>query len=559
MRFRPGAQRFPSLAAFLISTFLAFLAPVAPAFSAEPPPAEPETAPAPAEAPPPEDLQGTIGEIRVIAKSIFDPEKPGEDRWVFRAADKLHRTTRPEVIRRQILLQPGDPYSADLVEESERILRANRYLYEAEIRPVPRGDGIIDLEVVTRDVWTLRAGVSFSRAGGENSTDFTLQDSNFLGTGKDLTVWRISNVDRTSTLFRYRDPGVLGTRTQLEVSAADYSDGGSRRFEIERPFYSLDARWAVGFKTFVYERVDSLYDRGEIFQKIAHDREQLEFYAGLSGGLSGGRTHRWLVGFNRELDRFEYPPGGDSTPLPPENRLLAYPWIGWEYVEDGFVTETQLERIQGTEDLNLGTQLRARVGWSSPTFGGDEDQLVASARATTGWRPGERQLLLATFDGGSRWGDDGRENFLAGGRLRYYLRNFGRHLFYGAVEGALAHRLDPELQLLLGGDTGLRGYPLRFQSGDRRWLATLEQRFFSQREFFHVLHLGGAVFFDAGRAWFKDDPDSQKMLRDVGVGLRLGSSRSSSGTTVHLDVAFPLDADDTIKGVQYLVSTSESF
>ncbi len=551
MRFRPGALRLPSLAALLISTLLALFAPAAPVYSAEPP-AEPEA--------PAEDLQGTIGEIRVIAKSIFDPEKPGEDRWVFRVADRLHRTTRPEVIQRQILLQPGDTYSADAVEESERILRANRYLYEAEIRPVPRRRRHHRPGGAPRATsGPCGPGSSFNRAGGENSTDFTLQDSNFLGTGKDLTVWRISNVDRTSTLFRYRDPGVLGTRTQVEISAADYSDGGSKRLEIERPFYSLDTRWAVGFKTFVYDRVDSLYDRGEIFQKIAHDREQLEFYAGFSRGLSRGATHRWLVGFNRELDKFEYSPGGDSTPLPPDNRLLAYPWVGWEYVEDGFVTESQLDRIQGTEDLNLGTQLRTRLGWTSPAFGGDDDQLVASARATTGWRPGERQLLLTTLDGGSRWGDDGTENLLVGGNLRYYLRNFGRRLFYGAVEGAFARRLDPETQLLLGGDTGLRGYPLRFQSGDRRWLATLEQRFFSQREFFHVLHVGGAVFFDAGRAWFKDDPDSQKMLRDVGVGLRLGSSRSSSGTTVHLDVAFPLDADDTIKGVQYLVSTSESF
>ncbi|HVG09905.1 MAG TPA: POTRA domain-containing protein, partial [Thermoanaerobaculia bacterium] len=160
-------------------------------------PAPPEAVPQPGEASEPEQeappaLEGTIGEIRVVAKSIFDPNKPGEDKWVFRMADRLHRTTSPDVIRRQILLEPGDPYSPEAVAESERILRANRYLYEAEIRPIPAGNGHIDLEVVTRDVWTLRAGISFNRAGGENSTDFTLQDANFLGTGKDLTLWRIS-------------------------------------------------------------------------------------------------------------------------------------------------------------------------------------------------------------------------------------------------------------------------------------------------------------------------------------------------------------------------------
>jgi hypothetical protein len=79
-------------------------------------PAPPETPEETAKAPEPEtadpappDLEGTIGEIRVETRSIFDPDKPGEDKWVFRVADRLHRTTRPEVIRRQILLEPGDP------------------------------------------------------------------------------------------------------------------------------------------------------------------------------------------------------------------------------------------------------------------------------------------------------------------------------------------------------------------------------------------------------------------------------------------------------------------
>ncbi len=535
-------------------------------------PAPPEAVPAPEEAPgqeepqpeeteeAPPDLEGTIGEVRVVARSIFDPNKPGEDKWVFRAANRLHRTTRPEVIQRQILLQPGDPYSPEAVAESERILRANSYLYEAEIRPVPAANGLIDLEIVTRDVWTLKAGVSFNRAGGENSTDFTLQDSNFLGTGKDLTLWRISNVDRTSTLFRYRDPGLFGTRTQLELSAADYSDGGSKRFEIERPFYALDVRRAAGFKVYTYDRIDSLYDLGEIFQKIAHTREQLEAYVGFSSGLSHGASRRWLLGFNRELDVFEYPPGGDSTPLPPVNRLFTYPWIGFEYVEDGFVTERQLDQIQRTEDLNLGTQFQARVGWSTAGLGADRDHLIASTNVTTGWRPGGRQLLLAKLQGGSRWGNHGRENFLVGGHLRYYLRNFGKSLLYLAAEGALSEKLDPETQILLGGDTGLRGYPLRYQAGDRKWLLQVEQRVFSDRELFHVLHLGGAVFYDVGRAWYKEGYfEEQPVLQDVGIGLRLGSSRSSSGATVHLDLAYPLDRREGIDSLQWLVSSSESF
>jgi hypothetical protein len=534
------------------------------AASLEPPcaasqPATPSAAPAPETSEPP---AGTpIGKIVIVPKGIFDPSEPGENKKIFRLADRLHKTTSPRVIERQLLFESGDPYSRETIQESERILRANRYLYDAHIRPVRYDDGRVDLQVETRDVWTLRLGASLSRAGGENTTNFALEDSNFLGTGKDLTVWRIANVDRTSTLFRYRDPHLYGEHLQLEASYADYSDGGSRRFELERPFYSLDARWAAGFKLWRYDRRDSLYDRGEIYQTFGHDRDFVEVYAGLSPGLKDGGTHRLRFGFTQEKDTFDYAPGGDSTPEPPSSRTLSYPWVGFEYVEDGFVVTRDLDRIQRTEDLNLGRQFQVRLGWTSPQFGGDENQFLATTSLAMGWRPGDGQLLLATADGGTRWGKEGFQNLLVGARLRYYLRDFGGdHLFFAGAEASFARELDPEVQLLIGGDTGLRGYPLRYQQGDRRFLVVLEQRFFSDREIFHLAHLGGAVFFDAGSAWFHDALyDDQQILKDVGVGLRVGSSRSATGSMVHFDLAYPLDGDDSIDKIQWLVHLSDTF
>jgi hypothetical protein len=49
------------------------------------------------------------------------------------------------------------------------------------------------------------------------------------------------------------------------------------------------------------------------------------------------------------------------------------------------------------------------------------------------------------------------------------------------------------------------------------------------------------------------------ILRDGGIGLRLGVTRSGLGNVIHLDVAFPLDGDSTISRVQYLVTTKQSF
>ena len=170
-------------------------------------------------------------------------------------------------------------------------------------------------------------------------------------------------------------------------------------------------------------------------------------------------------------------------------------------------------------------------------------------------------MLLQDIHAGGRVGEGGNENVLVGATFRYYWRNFNKGLFFAEVTGDVADNLDPENQLLLGGDSGLRGYPLRYQDGDRRFRFTVEQRFFSNWHPFRLARVGAAVFFDMGRAWFQDptNGDDLGLLKDVGLGLRLSSSRGAHGGVTHLDVAFPLDGDQSIKRVQWLVTTRETF
>jgi outer membrane protein assembly factor BamA len=509
----------------------------------------------------PEGLR--IREIHVIARNIFDPDKPGENKALFRLADRLHRTTRPQVIERQLLLRPGDPYSAAQVAESERLLRKNRYLYDAEIRTIPVSDEEVDLLVDTRDVWSLKGGIGLRRSGGANVLHFEVQDANFLGLGKELTVSRTQNVDRTTSLFEYSDPNLRGSRARLDLAYSKNSDGKTESFTLERPFYSLDTRWALGVATNLDDRVDPLYRLGHSFEHFRHQEDFVEVYGGLSPGYSDGQTHRFRAGFTYERDRFAAASGFGTPEILPADRTLAYPWLSFEYVEDGFYKERDLDRIRRTEDVNVGREFHLRVGWSSAAFGATLDRAIVQTTGSLGWRPSPRQLLLTSFHGGSRFGGAGAENLLAGGTVRYFVRDFGDNLFVASFGYDFSHQLDAENQLLLGGDTGLRGYPLRYLEGDRRLLFSVEQRFYSDREYFHLIHAGAAVFFDIGSAWIDDTEGKvareRRLLKDVGFGLRLGPSRSSRASMVHLDVAFPLDGGSSIKRIQWLVSTSETF
>ncbi len=569
-----AAQPSPNLRLWLLAQPLARPAAEPPAAVLAPGPETPAIPPG-----------SVIGEVRVAAKDLFDTANPEENRKLFRLANHLHRTTRAKVIESQLLFHPGDVFSPELIAESARILRTNDYLYDVDIHPVLRADGRVDVEVTTRDVWTLEGGASFGRAGGRNSSSFSLTDTNFLGTGKEVTIARIGSIDRTSDLARYTDPNLLGSRVRLLVSDARNSDGGRQRLEIERPFFSLDSRWAAGLISFRDDRLESLYSLGKVETAFRHLTDSAEVYAGFSPGLVDGFTHRWQAGFTFSRDDFSLsdqrsflikdlvkglgkgPVTGPVTlPLPPD-RTLAYPFIRFESVQDRYVVEKDLDRIQRSEDLNLGRQYSLLVGLSSPRFGGDAQRWIGQAALTDGWRPAPGQILLFQLGGSTRWAKGDAENLVAGGRVRWYVRDFGENVFFASLGADLAHRLDGEDQLLLGGDSGLRGYPIRYQAGDRRALLTLEQRFYSDREIFHLAHLGAAVFFDAGQAWFVDTLTLQeqalrqdrKVLKDIGLGLRVASSRSSRGGVLHLDVAFPLDGARTAQRVQWLVSTADTF
>jgi hypothetical protein len=50
------------------------------------------------------------------------------------------------------------------------------------------------------------------------------------------------------------------------------------------------------------------------------------------------------------------------------------------------------------------------------------------------------------------------------------------------------------------------------------------------------------------------------LLRNVGVGLRLGNARASGfGRMLHIDLAFPLDGGSDIRGTQLLIEAKRSF
>ena len=204
--------------------------------------------------------------------------------------------TRPEVITRALLFKEGEPVSARLIDETERQLRSKRYLYEVRIRPVALQDGVVDIEVETRDTWTLDPGISVGRSGGSNSGGISLREYNLLGSGVAISLGRSSNVDRSSTELALSTDRLMGSHVALGLNHAQNSDGRRDAVSLVRPFYELDARWAAGLSLARDDRIDPVYAGGKQVAGFRHREERAEVFGGWSAGLVNGWVKRYSVG-----------------------------------------------------------------------------------------------------------------------------------------------------------------------------------------------------------------------------------------------------------------------
>lgn len=511
-----------------------------------------------------EERGATIGRIDIRIDNVFDTTDPAEDKRLYRWANRVHVKTRPRVVDSILLFEEDEPLQARLLEESARLLRERGFVSDAEIAadsydPTTNTAGI---DVWLRDSWSLEPDIKLSRKGGETEYGLGITDENLFGLGKRLTVAYESDIDRDRRLFAYSDANLRGSRTRLSVDAADASDGHEFEISAGRPFFALDTRWSLEGVALDVERVDSIYDLGEVIDEFRHDTRFVSIQGGRSPGLVDGMARRWLVGATLAEDLFQPRAIGPAPLLLPEDRKLVYPWVGMHWVGDDFREVSELNDMGRTEDVALGLDLFMSVGFARENFGSDRDATLFNFVARRGWEPGgPGRLFLLESSASGRNEKAGNTNVVVSLSGQYYRRNFGDQLFSASLHAVLADSLDADRQVLLGGDSGLRGYPIRYQSGERSAILTLEQRFFTDWYPFRLIRVGYAFFLDVARVWGADPRDTPNLdtLYDLGIGLRLSSPRSSSRSVVHVDLAFPVNAPADVDSLQISVEKRASF
>lgn len=491
-------------------------------------------------------LEGkNIRNIQFNSLSIFDKDNPKENNALYMALNKLHINTRPKVVRAQLLFSEGEPVNVKQIQESERILRKRDYLTNAYIIPVTVCANDVDVMVVTQDAWALEPQFSVSKESEGTESGFAIADGNILGTGNSLTIGYEETNERSLISYDFSNPHIFNSQIATKLYYADTSDGRDTIVDISHPFYSLETPWAAGFYTQDVSQVEPIRHMDEKINEFRHQSMNNEVFGGIATDVNSAFTQRWLFGISNEEDNFY---ATDKTVQGiPEARKAVYPWVEYQFLENRYGVFKNVNQIQRAEDIALGQNIIFRLGYAGTELD-NPDEVIRYIGSYTNTIDVDKQHIFessVTLDGRHHSKLEGIDSTVMEIDLAYNYFQDEKRRWYASVSYDVGQDLAQYEELTVGDITGLRGYPSDYQRGDKRYVFTIERRYFSDIHIFNLLRVGAVVFFDMGKAWgLEHQYGPSPVLSDVGFGLRLSSSKVRIGNVVHVDIAAPTSATD---------------
>ena len=126
--------------------------------------------------------------MRVNVGNVFDLDNPKENNRAFGWVNALHITTRPATVKVALLFRAGEKFRNKI--EDRAATAREKLMHDVTIRAVNICRGQADIEVKTKDAWSLALGGSLSSASGTKKSSIDLNEYNLFGTGMRLGLSR---------------------------------------------------------------------------------------------------------------------------------------------------------------------------------------------------------------------------------------------------------------------------------------------------------------------------------------------------------------------------------
>jgi hypothetical protein len=205
-----------------------------------------------------------------------------------------------------------------------------------------------------------------------------------------------------------------------------------------------------------------------------------------------------------------------------------------------FIRTRFLNKMGRVEDIGVGYGYGVSIGRASPLYGSDrrETDVNLFLNASQAYR----DVLFLNGRAGlaTRFIAHEEEDSVFQASIKAVHKDlFLRQTLAALISTNQQFGLGGERQVLLGGNSGLRGYNPREFSGTKRIRLNLESRTIFWEH--PLIVVGSAIFADVGYIWTGDAVEIGIPRRSVGFGLRLGIPKLSGSRVYRADLAYPLD------------------
>ena len=471
---------------------------------------------------------------------------------VAKLARTMHVTTQPDVIERFLLFRTGERCSELRRAESERILRAQPFISDADVLMVANENGTVDAEIRTSDEASIVFGGNV-RARTPNVSSLLVGNANLFGQGVYASGgWRTGDGFRDNWAGRLIDNQFLGQALVAGVEGERGSVGGRWRVQAGRPFFTDLQRVAWRARVGASSGLMQLRSPDGLRPSVSLDQRYFDI-----GGIAriGVPGRLGLIGLSLTGDDEE--PGNrlvaaetgvvrDLGPMP-----IAYTahriarlnvLLGIRDIQ--FVRRTGLDALTATQDVPLGVQFGMQVGRSSPMLGAREEDFFLAGDLYVGLSRSPHATTRLQLQGEGRRvsGEAAWDGVLTTGRLTHQLMITPRQLDMFALEWAGGYQQRTPFQLLLGvPEGGVRGYENANLPGGQRVVARVEHRY-TYGSVMKVGDLGFAAFADAGKQWSGDVPFgvTTPVKSSIGISLLAAIPRRSARVW-RADFAIPVN------------------
>ena len=468
-------------------------------------------------------------------------------------ARSVHATTRPDLIRRYLLMAHGDTCTELRRSESERILRAQPFIADASVLAYPSDSGAVDLEVRTIDETSVIIAGTITSAS-PYVTSARVGSSNLGGGGLYLVGnWRHEPNFRDGFGVRFTDyqlgalPYILNFEAQQDPLGNHLVISSAHPFltDLQRLAWSARAGSTNDYVFYstsqdlqhAYNSERHFFDVGGLFRVGPPGRLSL-FGASISG-------EQEIPGLSPILVTPAGPLVDTTTAF--ANRYvqhrIARANLLWGIRDIGFVRVTGFDALTATQDIPVGFQLGTQFGRSLTVLGAKDDDIFMSGDLYVG-AARENMALRVQLEGeGRRSNDlDAWDGVVTSGRATQYIKVSDVQTTIASFEWSSGWRLRIPFALTLGNQRGgIRGYADEMRPGGQRGIVRFEDRLMLGRPF-GLGDAGVGFFADAGRLWAGDVPFGESTPLRAAVGFSvLASVPPRSARLWRLDIAFPIN------------------